>query len=70
MTANEYAERYKGYATFQKIAVDAFITGKACAQPKNVQKLEAELKDAKQELKELWDILHDPDKLTELISGL
>ena len=70
MTATEYAKQFENFPTYHKIAVDAFKAGLENAKPKDVQKLEKELKQAKQELKELWNTLEDSEKCGELIAGL
>jgi S-adenosylmethionine/arginine decarboxylase-like enzyme len=70
MTATEYAKQFENYPTYHKIAVDAFNCGMKNAKKPNIEKLESDLKKTKQELKELWETLQDPEKCSELISGL
>lgn len=70
MTAKEYAKKFENYPTFHKIAIDAFNEGLKNAKSPNIKKLENDLKAAKQELKELWSTLEDPEKCGELIAGL
>lgn len=70
MTAIEYAKQFDNYPTYHKIAIDAFNAGKQNAKPANVEKLERELKQAKQELKDLLDTINDPEKLGEFLGGL
>lgn len=70
MTATEYAKQFENHPTYHKIAVDAFNTGMANAKPANVEKLEQDLKQAKQELKDLWDTINNPEELGELLGGL
>ena len=70
MTATEYAKQFENFPTYHKIAIDAFKAGMENAKTPNIQKLEKDLKEAKKELKELWDTLQDPEKCGELIAGL
>jgi len=70
MTATEYAKQFENYPTYHKIAVDAFKAGLENAKKPNIQKLEKDLKEAKKELKDLWNTLEDPEKCGELIAGL
>ena len=70
MTANEYAKQFENYPTYHKIAVDAFKAGMENAKTPSILKLERDLKQAKKELKELWNTLEDPEKCGELIAGL
>lgn len=70
MTATDYVKQFEGFPTFQKIARDAFNAGIENAKTPNVQKLENELKEAKKELKELWDTINDPEKFADFIAGL
>ena len=70
MTATEYAKQFENYPTYHKIAMDAFKAGLENAKTPNIQKLEKELKEAKKELKDLWNTLEDPEKCSELIAGL
>lgn len=70
MTANEYAKQFENYPTYHKIAVDAFKAGMENAKTPDILKLERDLKQAKQELKDLWSTLEDPEKCGELIAGL
>jgi hypothetical protein len=70
MTASEYAKQFENFPTYHKIAVDAFKAGLENTKTPNIQKLEKDLKEAKKELKELWDTLQDPEKCGELIAGL
>lgn len=70
MTATEYAKQFENYPTYHKIAIDAFKAGMENAKMPNIQKLERDLKQAKQELKDLWNTLEDPEKCGELIAGL
>ena len=69
-TAKEYADKhYKGYPNYHKIATKAFKAGVESAKPAYVVNLEKELKETKQELKQLWDTLQDPDECAALIAG-
>lgn len=70
MTAKEYAKKFENYPTFHKIAIDAFKAGMKNAKTPDILKLERDLKQAKQELKDLWSTLEDPEKCGELIAGL
>ncbi len=70
MTALEYAKKFENYPTYHKIAIDAFKAGMENAKTPNIKKLESDLKQAKQELKELWDALRNPETCGELIAGL
>ena len=70
MTATEYAKRFENFPTYHKIAMDAFNAGLGNAKTPNIQKLEKDLKEAKKELKDLWNTLEDPEKCGELIAGL
>jgi hypothetical protein len=70
MTATEYAKQFENFPTYHKIAIDAFKAGLENAKTPNIQKLENDLKEAKKELKELWNTLEDPEKCGELIAGL
>lgn len=70
MTATEYAKQFENYPTYHKIAVDAFNAGKKNAKPANVEKLESELKQAKQELKDLWETINNPENLVEFLGGI
>lgn len=69
MTAPEYAKQFENFPTYHKIAVDAFKAGLENAKTPNIQKLERDLKQAKQELKELWNTLEDPEKCGEFLAG-
>lgn len=70
MTAQEYAKQFENYPTYHKIAIDAFKAGMENAKPTDILKLEKELNQAKQELKDLWNTLENPDECSELIAGL
>lgn len=70
MTAKEYAKKYDGYPTFEKIAIDAFKAGVENSKPIDVIKLQNELSEVKKELRDLINTLQDPDKCGEFISGL
>jgi len=71
MGAKEYAKKmYGGLPTYQKIAEDAFKEGAEQAKPKDVVKLEKELKQVKEELRSLWDTLENPRALTDLLAGM
>jgi restriction endonuclease len=70
MTAKEYAKKFENYPTFHKIAIDAFNEGLKNAKPTNIKKLEIDLKEAKKELKELWETLQDPEECGKLLAGL
>ena len=70
MTANDYAKQFENYPTYHKIATDAFKAGMGNAKITDLLKLERDLKQAKQELKDLWSTLEDPEKCGELIAGL
>ena len=70
MTTTEYARQFENYPTYHKIAVDAFNAGLENAKTPNIQNLKKELKEAKKELKDLWNTLEDPEKCGELIAGL
>lgn len=70
MTSNEYAKQFENYPTYHKIAVDAFNAGMENSKTPDILKLERELKQAKQELKDLWITLEDPEKCGELIAGI
>ena len=70
MTAKEYAKQFENHPTYHKIAMDAFVAGIQNAKSPDIQKIERELKQTKQELKDLWDALKDPEKFGELLAGL
>ena len=70
MTATEYAKQFENYPTYHKIAIDAFKAGMENAKTPDIQKLERDLKQTKQELKDLWNTLEDPEKCGELLAGL
>jgi predicted RNase H-like nuclease (RuvC/YqgF family) len=70
MTATEYAKQFENFPTYHKIAMDAFKAGLENAKTPNIQKLEKDLKEAKKELKHLWNTLEDPEECWKLLAGL
>lgn len=71
MVAKEYAKKlYGGLPTYQKIAEDAFKAGANNSKPKDVVKLEKELKQLKDELRSLWKTLEDPEECGRLLAGM
>jgi ABC-type amino acid transport substrate-binding protein len=71
MNAKQYADLYfKDQPTYNKIAREAFEAGKVEATPDDIIKLKYELGRAKQELKDLWSTLKDPEECAALIAGL
>lgn len=71
MEAKDYADKkYKNFPTYHKIAMEAFKAGKESSKPEDVIKLKQELHKTKQELKELWKTIQDPEAFAELVAGL
>lgn len=70
MDAIQYAKQFENYPTYHKIAIDAFKAGLENAKTPNVLKLESDLKQAKQEIKDLWDTINNPEELGNFIAGL
>ena len=68
MNGTEYSKKmYNGFPTYQKIAKDAFNEGLKQLIPSNEEKLEKELKKVKDELKDLWKTIDDPEGFVNLI---
>lgn len=69
MTAEEYAEQFKGIPSYYKVVIAAFKAGQKNAKSENFQKLEKKLKEAQKELRDLRNMLDDPEKIGEYLAG-
>lgn len=74
MTAKEYATKYDGFPTYEKIAKEAFQAGLKEGIRRGsidyINRLERELKELRQYHKDMEDTLYDPEKLGQLLTGL
>jgi hypothetical protein len=70
MTARQYSQKYDGYPTFQKIALDAFEAGrKSSPDGRRLQSILKRNSNLRREIAELKSIMNDPDKFCDWVAG-